>query len=188
MLPLHSYLVLALFAALGIFFILQILWLKQNSGEVAGIPSIDRFYFVAGKVAILTTWVLFVLKAVSPGTGYIRFPDNVSWFAVVVLAVGASLLVASALSLGSSMRSGLPRTSTALKTRGIYRISRNPMYLGLHLIALASCIYFPDLINVSFTIYGIYIHHKIIRHEEFFLQERFGAEWLIYSARVSRYL
>ncbi len=187
MLPVHSFIVLAVFVFLLLVLILQGFWLHRRFREVLGTPSMDRFYFVAGKLTLLTTWVLFIVKAVIPRTGYIRVPETLAWFAVALLCLGATMLILGALQLGSSLRTGLPRTATTLVTRGVYRFSRNPVYLGHFMISIASCLYFPDLINVTFTLYGIYLHHHIIQHEERFLQERFGSEWLLYSARVSRY-
>ncbi|MEI6683198.1 MAG: methyltransferase [Bacteroidota bacterium] len=184
----HSYFVLTAFALLIVFFILQIARIRGEGFELVGKPSIDRYYFFSGKVTLFTTWVLFCLKAINPKLVCIQLPFYLNWFAVALLWAGILLVLLATLSLGKSLRVGLPQTQTALQSRGVYRLSRNPLYLGVFTIAAGSCIYFPDLINVSFAIFGIYTHHQIIKGEEQFLKTRFGAEWENYAAHVRRYL
>src|SRR5210317_542194 len=41
-----------------------------------------------------------------------------------------------------------PETSTSLVTSGIFKYTRNPMYLGLSSILLASCFYFSSLLGI----------------------------------------
>jgi protein-S-isoprenylcysteine O-methyltransferase Ste14 len=186
--PLHSYFVLVAFIMLGVVLILQVAGLKRDGSEFIGKPSIDRYYFYSGKIAIFTTWGLFILKAVIPKLGYINFPVHVSWIATGILWAGAVAVALALVSLGRSLKVGLPDMETTLKTKGIYSMSRNPLYTGIYLISIASCLYFPDLISFSFLLYGIYIHHQIIRREENFLAGRFGSSWDEYSSRVRRYI
>jgi protein-S-isoprenylcysteine O-methyltransferase Ste14 len=186
--PVHSYFVLVAFTILLVTFILQAIRLSSLGLEVLGTPAIEKLPFYSGKVAVFTTWALFILKALGPRLGYIAMPAAASWFAVGLLYAGVFFLSVSFFNLGTALKVGLPSEETRLQTKGLYRLSRNPIYVGFHLIGVASCIYFPDLLNVTFTLYAMYIHHRIIREEENFLAGRFGREWLVYSTRVSRYL
>jgi protein-S-isoprenylcysteine O-methyltransferase Ste14 len=186
--PGHSYFVLGAFIFLLFVFIFQIIRLSNSGSELLGTPTIEKRYFYSGKIAIFSTWALFILKAVYPMLGFIYLPDFVSWIATAMLCFGVLIISVSFFNLGKALKIGLPDQATALQTQGLYRLSRNPLYVGVHIMALASCIYFPDLINIFFTIYGIYIHHLIIKQEERFLAGRFGTDWFLYSARVSRYI
>ena len=186
--PVHSYFVLIAFIFLFVVFTFQFITLSSSGLKFLGIPAIETLYFYSAKVALFITWALFIVKAIHPRLGYICLPAGVSWIAVGLLFFGVLIVSIAILNLGKSLAVGLPEQETTLQTHGLYRFSRNPLYLGVHVISLASCIYFPDLINVTFTIYGIYIHHQIIKQEERFLSVRFGAEWLIYSAKAGRYL
>ena len=186
--PVHSYFVLIAFTFLFIVFSLKFIRLRNSGSEFIGAPTIEKLYFYSGKIAIFTTWVLFLVKAINPRLGYIYLPDGLSWSAVILLYFGVLIMTVSMINLGKSLKVGLPGQATKLQTKGLYRLSRNPLYAGVHIIAVASCIYFPDLINVSFTVCGIFIHHKIIRQEECFLADRFGEQWLVYCSRVSRYI
>jgi protein-S-isoprenylcysteine O-methyltransferase Ste14 len=186
--PIHSYLVILAFIIIGLILTIQMFAMQQHGSEKLGKPSIAKFYFYSGKITLFTTWAFFITKAIFPEIGYIRVPPSLSWIAVGLLWLGAVIVSLAFRDLGPSLKVGLPKQETQLKTNGIYRFSRNPIYVGVILIAIASCLYFPDLINISFTIYGILIHHKIIRGEERFLSRRFGDEWSAYCAHVRRYL
>ncbi len=186
--PLHSYLVLTAFIFLLAVLIIQYLRIKSSPGKFLGTPSAEKLYFYTGKIALFTTWVLFILKAINPQVGYLFLPDSFSWIAVGFLYTGCVIVTFALINLGKSLVVGLPDMETKLQTNGIYRFSRNPLYVGTHIISIGSCIYFPDLINVTFMIYGIYIHHRIVKKEEAFLAERFGNEWLTYVTKVRRYI
>ena len=186
--PLHSYFVLIAFTLLFLVFTFQLILFRNFGSQLLGTPSIEKLYFYTGKFAIVTPWLFFIVKAINPRLGYIDIPESLSWISVGLLYVGVIIVCISLMNLGKSLAAGLPEQGTTLKTHGLYRFSRNPMYAGFHMIAIASCLYFPDLINFSFTVYAIYIHHQIIRSEERFLADRFGTDWLMYSARVGRYI
>ena len=186
--PYHSYLVLIAFAFMFTILVIQSFRLRKAGVDLLGKASIDRLYFFSAKIAFMTCWALFLIKALIPTIGFIYVPEYLSVIAVILLYIGMFFVTVSLVNLGPSLRMGLPKESTKLRTQGLYGISRNPMYLGINLVTIASSLYFPDLINMSFTIYAIIIHHQIIRREEHFLAERFGEEWQIYSGKVKRYV
>jgi protein-S-isoprenylcysteine O-methyltransferase Ste14 len=187
MMQAHSYIVLALFSILGIALLSVVVFRKKDQFRFLGTPPIDKFLFLSGKITLFTNWGFFLFKALSPKSGYITVPQWLSWGAVGLLSIGSALMIIALFELGSSLRVGLPREATCLKTSGIYRFSRNPLYLGVYLITLASCLYIPDLVNVTFGLYGMYIHHMIAKSEEQFLTQRFGEEWKRYCSKTRRY-
>lgn len=186
--PVHSYLVLAAFTVLGIVMFLVYTIFSKREISLLGTPTIDRFYFYAGKFTIFATWAAFILKAVYPKAGYIHVPLSLSYAAAAILWTGVIIMTASFTSLGDALKVGLPTVPTKLKTGGLYRFSRNPIYVGVFLISIASCLYLPDIVNISFTLFGIYIHILIIREEERFLSARFGEDWERYRQQVNRFL
>ena len=158
----HRYFVLAGFCLLGILFLMMVLIYHRKGFHLLGIPPIEKFYLIMGKLVLFIPWALFLFKAISPKSGYIIVPMMVSWIATLFLWVGSFILLAGMFTLRESLKVGLPEEETHLKTKGIYHFTRNPIYLGAFLISFGSCLYFPDLINISFMLYGIYIHHRII--------------------------
>jgi protein-S-isoprenylcysteine O-methyltransferase Ste14 len=107
--------------------------------------------------------------------------------AAILVSVGSIFLIIAFRDLGDSLRVGLPGEETLLKTKGIYRFSRNPIYVGVDLIAIASVLFIPGIINIVCAIIGIAVHHAIILSEEKFLEGCFGKDWLSYKRKTRRY-
>jgi len=82
-----------------------------------------------------------------------------------------------------------PHASSALVKTGIYKITRNPMYVGLVFVLSGWCIYLNSpaaLIGVAGFI--LYIHALQILPEERMLITLFGEEYIEYQSRVRRWL
>jgi protein-S-isoprenylcysteine O-methyltransferase Ste14 len=142
---------------------------------------------VLGKLAVAACWLFFLVKALGIDTMLYDSALTRSVGFVLVVA-GFPLLVLGFIDLGRSVSVGLPEEETELKTRGVYRITRNPMYLGGFLVCIGSCLIFIHLVNFLLCVIAVGIHHIIVTREERFLEERFGERWLEYKQRVPRYL
>ena len=82
-----------------------------------------------------------------------------------------------------------PEAATSLVSSGIYRITRNPMYVGLLFVLVA----WAAFLSSAWSLLGplaflLYISHFQIRPEERVLSELFSAEYSAYKARVRRWL
>ena len=76
-----------------------------------------------------------------------------------------------------------------LVTSGIYKYSRNPMYLGLLLIIISSSILYLNIYSVTTPmIFYYWINRFQIKREEIFLTEKFGKEYLLYMTRTRRWI
>jgi len=81
-----------------------------------------------------------------------------------------------------------PESASALVTGGIYRLTRNPMYLGLATLLLAWAIYLGNLAALAgVPLFILYMNRFQIAPEERALEARFGAEYIAYRARVRRW-
>ncbi len=117
--------------------------------------------------------------------------EHGSWLNILLLFLayfGLLLVIISLLNLGSSARFGLPEEGTKLKTGGLYRISRNPLYFGFDLMTIAIILLFMNVWIAALGIYSIITYHFIILGEEKFLRERFGESYDSYSKKVRRYI
>lgn len=82
-----------------------------------------------------------------------------------------------------------PQKSSALVAVGVYRITRNPMYLGLLLILSAWAVYLSSLwLLFGPLLFLLYIGRFQIAPEERALSARFGEEYEAYRKRVRRWL
>jgi protein-S-isoprenylcysteine O-methyltransferase Ste14 len=155
--------------------------------RLLGTPSINRWLFIAGKICFGVSLGFFAAAGLGFDGSIVVVP---ALRPIASALAGASLLVLvlSFVHLGRSLRMGLPQEPTKLKTAGIYRLSRNPMYLSLFLLCVASSLYVINPLNILSTLAAILIHHRIVLAEERFLQQTFGDAFRDYRARVRRYV
>lgn len=188
MLPLPNLLVIIALSATGLGLIIAFIRNAVNGGKVLGKPSTHPFLYYTGKLSIFFSIGLFLCSAIVPDFGGIHIPEWQSWLGTGLVVPGAIILVVSFFQLNHALSYGLPDGKTSLVTSGLFRFSRNPLYVGLFLINIGSAIFFPALVNILITIYCIVSHVLITRGEEKFLSDRFGVEWISYKHKVRRYL
>ncbi len=81
------------------------------------------------------------------------------------------------------------KTTSAIVSDGIYRWTRNPMYLGMALVYLALTLAFSSMgALVLFPVLILIIRTQVIAREERYLEEKFGSEYLKYKQNVRRWL
>jgi protein-S-isoprenylcysteine O-methyltransferase Ste14 len=90
-------------------------------------------------------------------------------------------------------RAGTPlvpfERSTTLITTGLYRITRNPMYVGLFAITLGVAVLLGTLgAFLPIPVFVWIIHTQFVVGEERFLESLFGADYLAYKRSVRRWL
>lgn len=82
-----------------------------------------------------------------------------------------------------------PGAARSLVVSGIYRHTRNPMYLGFLFLLLAWALYLAKLSALlMLPVFFAYLTVFQIRPEEAALRERFGPVFDAYAARVRRWL
>ena len=82
-----------------------------------------------------------------------------------------------------------PETTASLVTAGIYRFTRNPMYLGLLLVLIALMVYLSSVwLLVGPVAFVLYMNGFQVAPEEHVLSRMFGAAYTAYQSRVRRWL
>ena len=154
--------------------------------KLFGKTSINPFVFYFGKLAFVANYVFVFLR------GYVEAPELSIWALlanlIVLVIPGLIIFIVSLRQLGESLRVGLPEEETTLKTHGLYRYSRNPIYVSVYMLGLASCIYVPHWLNITLLVLAVVIHHFIIKAEEKFLLSKFKEQWVEYTNQVRRYI
>ena len=80
-----------------------------------------------------------------------------------------------------------PEAASALVVSGIYRLTRNPMYLGLLLLLLGWAIFLGNAL--AFPVAYIPLMNRLqIIPEETALEAKFGADFAAYKSTVRRWL
>lgn len=139
-------------------------------------------------------WLLLGLIGIFACNMYLPGPRFTSLTGQVVggllIFVGLILLL---LANGRFTRAGtgvIPfRNVSALVTDGIYRYTRNPMYLGMVAVLLGCAITVGATTALFMApIFAVIVAFRFIRPEEAMLRDIFAEEYLAYCGRVRRWL
>jgi protein-S-isoprenylcysteine O-methyltransferase Ste14 len=169
--------------------------LAKSGKHAMGKPTIQPVFFYTGKFLLFAVWALFAFIAVFPeyrsAVPFLiqDFTPDVQKLMACVLLIPANLIIVPAyLSMGLITNIGLPTGKHELRTGGIYKISRNPMYASFIFLNTATFLFLSSILLLAIMLYGMVVHHFIILGEEKFLDGEFGDEYRKYKAKVPRYL
>ena len=90
--------------------------------------------------------------------------------------------------MGDSFRLGTPKEDTHLKTDGLFRLSRNPMYVGVYATIVASSLYTLNPLVILPGAFVVAVHHAIVLAEENHMHKVFGRKYAEYCNHVRRYV
>lgn len=137
--------------------------------------------------AMWNTSVITPAIELSPETRYFRYL-GLGVFAVLGL-IG---LLSGAISFRlakTTVNPLKPEEATSLVTSGIYKVTRNPMYVGMVFLLCAWTLYLSSLWATPFIfLFMAYIHRYQIIPEERALIRNFNQEFIVYKARVRAWL
>jgi protein-S-isoprenylcysteine O-methyltransferase Ste14 len=107
-----------------------------------------------------------------------------------VAALGAVMILSAQVWFKRSGQHPAPwKPSPELLVKGIYRYTRNPMYVGMTLIQLGLGVALGNGWVAALSPLALAIVHVIaVRPEEAYLTEKFGESYMQYRAAVRRYL
>ncbi|MBT8145188.1 MAG: isoprenylcysteine carboxylmethyltransferase family protein [Gammaproteobacteria bacterium] len=112
--------------------------------------------------------------------------------AVAVAALGIVIAVLGVVqfrSAGTTVDPRVPERSSTLVVGGIYRFSRNPMYVGMLLVLCAWALYLGSIAAlVMLPLFVICITQLQIKPEERHMQAKFGNTYQQYKSRVRRWI
>ena len=109
---------------------------------------------------------------------------------IVLIILGVAIVIQPALSFKSAQTEIKPfQESSSLVRTGMYRISRNPMYLGMLTVLTGTAVYLGSLSPfVTLILFYLIIRHRFVRVEEAMLEEKFGAEYREFKQAVRRWI
>ncbi len=104
-------------------------------------------------------------------------------------AVVAIPALAAFRSAGTTVDPRYPDKASRLVARGIYRYSRNPMYLGLLCLLVAWGLYLSNLLGFAgLPVFVLGMNRLQIRPEEEAMEAQFGDEYRAYRDSVRRWI
>jgi protein-S-isoprenylcysteine O-methyltransferase Ste14 len=138
--------------------------------------------------------LLAVMMWLTPSlTGIVEAPFAVRVALAVALVVVGQLISVSGIVEFRRARTTInpikASTASSLVSSGIYRFTRNPMYVGLFLTLLGWAVYLSNPLSLVFClVYVLYITRFQIKPEERILLRLFGEPYAAYMQRVRRWV
>ena len=122
--------------------------------------------------------------------GTTALPAGMRILGACVGLTGDAVFIAAVVTMRDSWRAGVAaEEKTELVTDGIYRISRNPAFLGFDLVYVGILLMFFNWPLCALSAFAVVMFHlQIVRVEEVFLRSAFGDEYAAYEGKVCRYL
>ena len=115
-----------------------------------------------------------------------------SLISIFILSIGILILLNPVLKFKKSKTTINPikfKKVNKLVTSGIYKYSRNPMYLGLLMIVFSSSIFYLNIYSILTPLFFyLWINRFQIKREEVFLTKKFGEDYLSYKKKTRRWI
>lgn len=154
----------------------------HSTSDSAGVRYPPPLVYIAGfGIGLALNWI----KPAAIVSPQLRMPIAAIMFAgwLLVAIPAIALFARTSVSLNPSKPVG------QLVTSGIYRFTRNPMYVALALLYLGAAFLANSLWVLLLLIpVLVFVRIAIIRKEEQYLERRFGDDYLAYKRKVPRWL
>ena len=123
---------------------------------------------------------------------YVNVPDCIKIIGLVLLCISNIIFLLSIYCMKDNWRVGINFTNesnnkTELVKTGIYKISRNPAFLGFDLLYIGLLFVFSNPVNLIMTIILVWMFDEQIKYEEQYLLFQFKDEYEEYMKKTKRY-
>ena len=141
-------------------------------------------------LTLLAAAAMWALAAAVPALTWT--PPYALAIALLLAGAGVAVALSGVLSFrraGTTLNPTTPLATSALVSGGIYRVSRNPMYLGFALLLLGWAVWLDNGLSLALVAaFVVYMNRFQIAPEERALAAAFGAPFAEYQRRVRRWI
>ncbi|MFM9021730.1 MAG: methyltransferase family protein [Sediminibacterium sp.] len=196
-----------LFLILPVYFVVYFLWafvirswmVYRSTGiNPMVLPRDDSAYGLVGfyfKLTVAGIFVYVLLYAWVPGshrfflTIQLPYSDDFQGMGLVILGVAMVWTIIAQGNMKDSWRVGIDsERKTELITEGLFRYSRNPIFLGMLLVLAGLFLVTPNAATLIFWVVGYILIQVQIRLEEEYLRRQHGETYATFCRKVSRRL
>lgn len=120
------------------------------------------------------------------------FANGSTIAAVVIVILGALVAVSGVLAFRkarTTVNPMEPQDASTLVNSGVYRVTRNPMYLGFLLMLVGYGVFLQSAYSLVLCVgFILYMNRFQIEPEERFLEAQFHNEFVLYKGKVRRWI
>ncbi|MBZ5676897.1 MAG: isoprenylcysteine carboxylmethyltransferase family protein [Acidobacteriia bacterium] len=141
-------------------------------------------------IALATAALMWLASRYAPGLAFVFSAGDLLAGGLAAIGLIVAILgVVTFRRARTTLNPTKPEASSSLVSWGIYKITRNPMYLGLLLVLTAWAIFLSNWLTFLFLpVFVVYISRFQIVPEEQALTLLFAREFVAYQSRVRRWL
>lgn len=137
----------------------------------------------------IATLVIVPIQLISIILDLTILNDNIRFIGFLVGILGDILFLIYIITMKNSWRAGIPsEDNTEFVSNGIYKISRNPAFVGFDLMYIGICLLYCNVLTIIFSLFAIVMLHFQILQEEKYLEKTFGEKYITYKYKVFRYI
>lgn len=159
-----------------------------RTDQIAKRQRQDKIFYTELVMKIATYFVVLV-EVVSILVVKPDLPAAVIIIGMLLGIAGDIIFAAAVVTMRDSWRAGIAEEDKReMITSGIYKISRNPAFLGFDCVYLGILLMFFNWILLAASVFAALMLHLQILQEEKYLPAAFGEAYISYKKCVRRYL
>jgi protein-S-isoprenylcysteine O-methyltransferase Ste14 len=169
----------------------RVFMMRRRGIRAMRFGQLDKRDFLIPPFALFYFYLVFAAAFGLPTVSRQEFFDSevVAWIGVLFCLAGVVGLAWSLVSFGRSFRVGIDTEQPdKLITTGIFRLSRNPIYVAFAFVLIGQFLIFPNWILLAYPLPASWLVHRQVLLEEHYLKSHYGQEYADYCRRVRRYL
>lgn len=142
---------------------------------------------------LIATYGIAVIQFVSIFWPQFLFPiqlvDAIKWIGVAMTCTGVVFFLIAVIAMRDNWRAGIDESQTTnIVTTGIYRISRNPAFVGFDILYIGTTLALSSVVMFAAATIGVFLMHMQILEEEKYLGKTFDEDYTKYMKNTPRYL
>ncbi|MBQ8582467.1 MAG: isoprenylcysteine carboxylmethyltransferase family protein [Ruminococcus sp.] len=180
---------LSLLIAFYTFYIIKLLILNRKSIQTnkAGKGNKPKKVLVTERIMSIAAVSALIAQIISIFSADLCSSATLKCIGLIA-GIGSVFFFGSAVvSMKDSWRVGIPEEKTELITDGIYKLSRNPAFVGFDLTYICTLLVFPNIPLLILSVWSAVMLHMQIIQEEVHMLSMFGNEYEHYKIHTARY-
>ncbi|NOZ48283.1 MAG: isoprenylcysteine carboxylmethyltransferase family protein [Chlorobi bacterium] len=194
---------LYLFIFYCLFFLILFVWKSYDTWKKTGINPFKfkktgmAIDFVGKVYKIISLLTLLMVTVNAFGNEIMSYFIPILWLNIIYLKYTGLILLHLAfiwiliaqLNMANEWRIGIDKNDEiTLITNGLFRITRNPIFLGVLISFLGLFLVMPNVLTLIILIVGYIIIEIQVRLEEEFLKEKLGHKYVQYANKTKRWI